>query len=78
MLATPAKKFTYVPDRHLTPPPAIIPQFLAFKSGLGITNSVLTHGLSYGADRTSLKSFVAELCTSYEGHWRYRPLHRKG
>ncbi|ODM24286.1 hypothetical protein SI65_02006 [Aspergillus cristatus] len=57
-------KFTYAPDRHLTPPPATIPQFLAFKSRLGITNSVLTHGLSYGADCTSLKSFVAELNTT--------------
>lgn len=59
-----ATRFTYAPDRHLTPPPATIPQFLAFKSRLGITNSVLTHGVSYGADCTSLKSFVAELDTT--------------
>ncbi|RDH34338.1 hypothetical protein BDQ94DRAFT_169301 [Aspergillus welwitschiae] len=54
-------KFAYAPDRHLTPPPATVQQFLAFKEKIGITNSVLTHGLSYGPDCTSLKSFVQEL-----------------
>ncbi|KAI9925265.1 hypothetical protein ASPWEDRAFT_187669 [Aspergillus wentii DTO 134E9] len=59
-------KFAYAPDRHLTPPPATIAQFLEFKKRVGITNSVLTHGLSYGADCTSLKSFVAELSNKKE------------
>ncbi|PYH93229.1 amidohydrolase 2 [Aspergillus ellipticus CBS 707.79] len=54
-------KFAYAPDRHLTPPPATVQQFLEFKKNIGITNSVLTHGLSYGSDCTSLKSFVDEL-----------------
>ncbi|PWY74513.1 hypothetical protein BO94DRAFT_559669 [Aspergillus sclerotioniger CBS 115572] len=54
-------KFAYVPDRHLTPPPATVQQFLDFKKKIGITNSVLTHGLSYGSDCTSLKTFVHEL-----------------
>ncbi|GLA26537.1 hypothetical protein AnigIFM63326_003700 [Aspergillus niger] len=54
-------KFAYAPDRHLTPPPATVQQFLAFKEKIGITNSVLTHGLSYGPDCTSLKAFVQEL-----------------
>jgi hypothetical protein len=34
----------------------------AFKHQLGISHSVLTHGLSYGADSTCLTTFVAELC----------------
>ncbi|KAF2193955.1 hypothetical protein K469DRAFT_727425 [Zopfia rhizophila CBS 207.26] len=54
-------RFAYAPDRHLTPPPATIRHFLDFKSRLGITHSVITHGLSYGDDCTSLKSFVTEL-----------------
>ncbi|KAF4784024.1 hypothetical protein HER10_EVM0003137 [Colletotrichum scovillei] len=42
------ESFPYSPNRHLTPP-------------LGITRSVLTHGLSYGNDCTSLKAFVPRL-----------------
>jgi predicted TIM-barrel fold metal-dependent hydrolase len=38
-----------------------IAQFTDFKKSLGITNSVLTHGLSYGNDCTLLKAFVPEL-----------------
>lgn len=56
-----AAKFAYAPDRHLTPPPTTIKQFLEFKHKIGITNSVLTQGLSYGSDCTSLKSFVQGL-----------------
>ncbi|KAF2011515.1 hypothetical protein BU24DRAFT_454049 [Aaosphaeria arxii CBS 175.79] len=58
------ERFKYAPDRHLTPPAASIHQFLDFKARLGLTNSVLTHGLSYGDDCTSLKTFVSELDTS--------------
>lgn len=61
---TAASKFAYAPDRHLTLPPATIEQFLEFKRRFGITNSVLNHGLSYGADCSSLKTFVAKLGTS--------------
>ncbi|KIW08192.1 uncharacterized protein PV09_01123 [Verruconis gallopava] len=56
-----AERFAYAPNRHLTPPSATISQFQDFKARLGITHSVLTHGLSYGDDCSSLKSFVAEL-----------------
>lgn len=56
-----AQRFEYAPDRHLTPPTASIRQFLDFKSRLGLTHSVLTHGLSYGDDCSSLKTFVPEL-----------------
>lgn len=42
----------------MTPPKATIEEYNAFKESLGITNSVLTHGLSYGDDCTSLKSFI--------------------
>jgi predicted TIM-barrel fold metal-dependent hydrolase len=45
----------------LTPPAATIQAFEEFRRRLGITNSVLTHGLSYGDDCTSLKAFVARL-----------------
>lgn len=55
------ERFSYAPDRHLTPPAASVQQFLDFKARLGLTNSVLTHGLSYGDDCTSLKAFVPEL-----------------
>lgn len=48
-------------NRHLTPPPATIRQYNDFKKSIGITKSVLTHGLSYGADCTSLRSFTEEL-----------------
>ncbi|KAM0490367.1 hypothetical protein ACHAP8_011642 [Fusarium lateritium] len=53
--------FPYSPTRHLTPPAATIEAFENFRKSLGITNSVLTHGLSYGDDCTSLKAFVAQL-----------------
>ncbi|KAM5358302.1 hypothetical protein ACJZ2D_015401 [Fusarium nematophilum] len=49
------------PTRHLTPPPATIKAFEDFRRRLGITNSVLTHGLSYGDDCSSLKDFIARL-----------------
>ncbi|RAH80527.1 amidohydrolase 2 [Aspergillus japonicus CBS 114.51] len=54
-------QYPYAPNRHLTPYPATIADFLAFKRRLGITHSVLTHGLSYGDDCTSLTGFTAEL-----------------
>lgn len=63
-LTYPASKFSYSEDRHLTPPPATIQQFLDFKQTIGITHSVLTHGLSYGTDCTSLMSFLLELGNS--------------
>ncbi|KAH7359130.1 hypothetical protein B0T11DRAFT_112433 [Plectosphaerella cucumerina] len=53
--------FPYSNDRHLTPPAATIEKFNAFKNSLGITHSILTHGLSYGDDCTSLKAFVPRL-----------------
>lgn len=53
--------FPYSPTRHLTPPAATIKAFENFRARLGITNSVLTHGLSYGDDCTSLKAFVTKL-----------------
>ncbi|KAL4876973.1 hypothetical protein BJY04DRAFT_210226 [Aspergillus karnatakaensis] len=59
-----SERYAYSPTRHLTPPPATIAQFLAFKQKLGITNSVLTHGLSYGSDCTSLQEFTSELGSS--------------
>lgn len=59
-----AKRFAYSPERHLTPPAATIKQFVDFKARLGLTHSVLTHGLSYGDDCSSLKSFVSELGSS--------------
>ncbi|KAJ0291479.1 hypothetical protein CBS470a_003476 [Colletotrichum nupharicola] len=57
------ESFPYSPNRHLTPPPATIAAFDNFKKSLGITRSVLTHGLSYGDDCTSLKAFVPRLGT---------------
>ncbi|EXL52428.1 hypothetical protein FOCG_08222 [Fusarium oxysporum f. sp. radicis-lycopersici 26381] len=53
--------FSYSPTRHLTPPAATVQSFITFRQKLGITNSVLTHGLSYGDDCTSLKTFVTQL-----------------
>ncbi|KAK0121937.1 hypothetical protein ONS95_010211 [Cadophora gregata] len=53
--------FPYSPDRHLTPPQATIQEYESFKQSLGITKSVLTHGLSYGNDCSSLKSFIHTL-----------------
>ncbi|KAI1334937.1 hypothetical protein F5Y15DRAFT_399763 [Xylariaceae sp. FL0016] len=53
--------FPYHPDRHLTPPPATIAQYHAFRSRLGITHSVLTQGLSYGDDNASLRAFIPRL-----------------
>ncbi|KAL4812529.1 hypothetical protein BDW67DRAFT_178668 [Aspergillus spinulosporus] len=54
-------RYAYSPTRHLTPPPATVSQFEEFKKKLGITKSVLTHGLSYGSDCSSLRDFVSEL-----------------
>lgn len=45
----------------MTPPPATVGRFLEHQRKLGLTNSVLTHGLSYGDDCSSLTSFVQEL-----------------
>ncbi len=56
-----AQRFDYAADRHLTPPAASVHQFLTFKARIGLTHSVLTHGLSYGDDCSSLKTFVSEL-----------------
>ncbi|KAF5565863.1 hypothetical protein FNAPI_1411 [Fusarium napiforme] len=53
--------FSYSPTRHLTTPTATVQSFKTFRQKLGITNSVLTHGLSYGDDCTSLKTFVTQL-----------------
>lgn len=57
----PAEAFPYSSNRHLTPPPATVAAFKTFTKKLGITNSVLTHGLSYGSDCTSLKAFMPQL-----------------
>ncbi|CAI7657040.1 unnamed protein product [Penicillium manginii] len=54
-------RFPYDTNRHLTPPPATIKQYTDFKSKIGLTNSVLTHGLSYGADSTCLHTFTQDL-----------------
>jgi len=56
-----AERFPYDPNRHLTPPPATIKNYNEFKLKAGITHSVLTHGLSYGADSTCLHTFTTEL-----------------
>lgn len=61
LLTCTAKKFAYSPDRHLTPPEASCVDYESFKASLGISNSVLTHGLSYGDDCSSLKSFINTL-----------------
>ncbi|CAI7667286.1 uncharacterized protein N7487_011192 [Penicillium crustosum] len=55
------ERFPYSPDRHLTPPPATISRYNDFKRQLGITNSVLTHGLSYGSDCSCLTTFTTDL-----------------
>ncbi|KAH8889006.1 amidohydrolase 2 [Thozetella sp. PMI_491] len=53
--------FPYSPNRHLTPPAATTEDFKNFKRKLGLSSSVLTHGLSYGDDCASLKAFVPQL-----------------
>lgn len=45
----------------MTPPPATVQQFRDFKQKIGISHSVLTHGLSYGNDCTSLLAFLTAL-----------------
>ncbi|OJJ58092.1 hypothetical protein ASPSYDRAFT_204007 [Aspergillus sydowii CBS 593.65] len=55
------ERFPYSPDRHLTPPPATVERYNKFKAKLGLTNSVLTHGLTYGTDCTCLSSCISEL-----------------
>ncbi|KAF2137191.1 uncharacterized protein K452DRAFT_362005 [Aplosporella prunicola CBS 121167] len=56
-----AAEFPYAPDRHLTPPPATVAKFLEFKQKVGVSNSVLTHGLSYGSDCSSLGAFISRI-----------------
>ncbi|KAL4758067.1 uncharacterized protein BDW70DRAFT_170615 [Aspergillus foveolatus] len=60
----PIRILPHSPTRHLTPPPATVSQFEEFKKKLGITKSVLTHGLSYGSACPSLRDFVSKLGTS--------------
>ncbi|KAJ6028865.1 hypothetical protein N7540_004441 [Penicillium herquei] len=55
------ERFPYDPNRHLTPPPASIKNYNDFKQKTGITHSVLTHGLSYGADSSCLTTFTSDL-----------------
>lgn len=59
-----ASRFPYSASRHLTPPPATVQQFVDFKRVTGLSHSVLTHGLSYGSDCTSLLAFLSELGSS--------------
>ncbi|KAE8394454.1 hypothetical protein BDV23DRAFT_179608 [Aspergillus alliaceus] len=59
-----AAQFAYASDGHLTPHPATIEQYIRFKKSLGITNSVLIHGLSYGANVEFLKNFMKVLVQS--------------
>lgn len=54
-------KFPYAENRHLTPPAATLGQFREFKARCGISNSVISHGMSYGDDCTSLKAFIPKL-----------------
>lgn len=56
-----AERFPYDPNRHLTLPPALIKEYNEFKRKTGITHSVLTHGLSYGANSSCLTTFTADL-----------------
>ncbi|POS75507.1 hypothetical protein DHEL01_v206101 [Diaporthe helianthi] len=56
--------FPYSASRHLTPPPATVEEYIEFRRRLGLSNSVLTHGLSYGDDCTSMKSFIPRLGAS--------------
>ncbi|KAH8817206.1 hypothetical protein F5884DRAFT_667552 [Xylogone sp. PMI_703] len=58
-------RFPYHKIRHLTPPPAPVSEYLEFKRKLGLTHSVLTHGLSYGDDCTSLTHFLKDLDPKY-------------
>ncbi|KAJ5712156.1 hypothetical protein N7488_006312 [Penicillium malachiteum] len=55
------ERFPYDPNRHLTPPPASIRDYNDFKRKTGLTHSVLTHGLSYGADNSCLITFTSDL-----------------
>lgn len=53
--------FPYSLTRHLTPPTASITHYCAFKQSLGLANSTVVHGLSYGHDCASLVHFLHEL-----------------
>ncbi|KAJ5111397.1 hypothetical protein N7532_001932 [Penicillium argentinense] len=55
------ERFPYDPNRHLTPPPASTKKYNDFKKSLGLSHSVLTHGLSYGADSRCLNAFTSDL-----------------
>lgn len=48
----------------MTPPPATVEEYIEFRRRLGLSNSVLTHGLSYGDDCTSMRSFIPRLGAS--------------
>ncbi|KAJ3577793.1 hypothetical protein NPX13_g2772 [Xylaria arbuscula] len=63
MFSSQAERFPYDAHRHLTPPAATVTQFEQFKKSLGLSHSVLTHGMSYGDDCSSLKWFVSCLGT---------------
>ncbi|KAM0550194.1 hypothetical protein ACHAPJ_009042 [Fusarium lateritium] len=53
--------FPYSPTRHLTPPAATADDYDKFAKDVGLTKCVLTQGLSYGTDTSSLKAFTAQL-----------------
>ncbi|GAA5872656.1 hypothetical protein JCM8547_003721 [Rhodosporidiobolus lusitaniae] len=50
--------FPFASTRHFTPGPAPLPALEAFQHDLGIEHCGIAHGLSYGSDISSLKSFV--------------------
>lgn len=57
-------EYSYASDRHLTPTPATTAEFLAFRARIGASHSVLTHGLCYGSNCSSLVALLQKLGTS--------------
>jgi predicted TIM-barrel fold metal-dependent hydrolase len=54
-------KFSFAPGRHYTPSTATLEQCQQFHKSIGIENVCIAHGLTYGADLTSLRYYLEQL-----------------
>lgn len=60
-------KYPFSGGRHFTPSPATLEQLESFERSLGIDHICIAHGLSFGADCTSLLDYLNHFAGSARG-----------
>ncbi|TDZ13494.1 2-pyrone-4,6-dicarbaxylate hydrolase [Colletotrichum spinosum] len=53
-------RFPFAPGRHFTPSVATLDELKAFEQSIGVSHVCIAHGLSYGADCTSLLYYLQQ------------------